>query len=51
MDYFGTNFPESRPEVGIVANSYTLHSLLNWMEIAKNGFEKKISKYIKLNFF
>ena len=51
MDYFGTNFPESRREIGIVANSYTLHSLLNWMEIAKNGFEKKINKYIKYVIF
>ena len=47
MDYFGTNFPESANKTGIVAQSYTLHSLINWMNQAINNYEKKNNQYIK----
>ena len=46
MDYFGTNYPEGHEEIPIVANSYTMHSLVNWMEKAIEGNENN-QKYIK----
>ena len=50
MDYFGTNYPDGHEEIPIMANSYTMHSLVNWMEKAIEGNEKN-EKYIKYVIF
>ena len=50
MDYFGTNYPEGHDEIPIMANSYTMHSLVNWMEEAIKGIENN-TKYIKYVIF
>ena len=47
LDYFETNFPEVASEIGIVSNSFTIHSLLNWMKIAINNYENNKNQYIK----
>ena len=46
MDYSDTNFPKSHPEITIMVLSYTMHSLINWMEKAKIG-NKQNNTYIK----
>lgn len=46
MDYFETNYPDNHPEIPIMSNSYTLHSIINWMEKAING-TKDNQSYIK----
>ena len=46
MDYSETNYPKAHPEITVVALSYTMHSLVNWMEKARVGEGKK-SSYIK----
>ena len=46
MDYADTNFPEGHDEISIVSMPYTMHSMVNWMEKAIEGFTKKKS-YIK----
>ena len=51
MDYFETNFPENVSEVGIVSNSFTIHSLLNWMKIAINNYENNNNQYLKYVIF
>ena len=33
--------------MSVVDNSYTMHSLLNWMENAINNYKKSNNKYIK----
>ena len=47
MDYSDTNYPVGHDNISIVANSYTIHSLINWMEIALDK-SKKNEKYTKL---
>lgn len=49
MDYFDTNYPEGNKDIPIVANTYTMHSLVNWMEKAIKGYNN--SKYIKFVIF
>ena len=51
MDYFGTNFPESQSEIGIVSHSKTFKSLLSWMEKAIDAFENNSNNYIKYVIF
>ena len=46
MDYFDTNFPKGYDDIPIMANSYIMHSLVNWMEKAIEGNETN-NKYIK----
>ena len=46
MDYAETNFPEGHDEIPIVSMSYTMHSIVNWMEKAIEGYTNKKS-YIK----
>lgn len=46
MDYLETNYPKDHPEISITAMSYTMHSLVNWMEKAIEG-NKDINSYIK----
>ena len=46
IDYSYINYPEGHDEICIVANSYTMHSILNWMELAKDGYENN-KQYIK----
>ena len=48
MDYSDTNYPEGHNEIPIIANSYTMHSLVNWMEkaIAGNETGKNYTKYV-----
>ena len=46
MDYADTNFPKGHDEIPIVSMSYTLHSIVNWMEKAIEGYKNKKS-YIK----
>ena len=38
MDYFGTNYPAGYDDISIMSNSYTLHSIVNWMEKAISGY-------------
>ena len=46
MDYSETNYPKAHPEIATMSMSYTMHSILNWMENAKNGSQEN-STYIK----
>ena len=46
MDYKDTNYPDNLTEIPIVAESYTMHSLVNWMKNAIKGNKDK-SSYIK----
>lgn len=46
MDYSETNYPKAHPEIVVMAMSYTMHSLVNWMEKAKSGEQSNLS-YIK----
>jgi len=47
LDYSYVNYPEGYDNISIVANSYTMHSIINWMEKSINGYEKNNSNYIK----
>ena len=47
MDYFDTNYPKGHYNISIAAESYTMHSLVNWMEKAKAAYEKKSDDYLK----
>ena len=47
MDYSETNYPEGHNNISIVGASYTMHSIVNWMEIALNK-SKNNEKYTKL---
>lgn len=51
MDYFGTNFPESQREIGIVASSFTFHSIIHWMEKAIYAYKNKKNHYLKYTIF
>ena len=46
MDYSETNYPKAHPEIATMSMSYTMHSIVNWMENAKKGDTDK-SSYIK----
>ena len=46
MDYSETNYPQAHPEIATMSMSYTMHSIVNWMENAKKGNEDN-SSYIK----
>ena len=46
MDYSGTNYPDNHSEIPIVSMSYTMHSIINWMEKAIEG-HKNNKTYIK----
>lgn len=46
MDYFETNYPKGHDEIAIMSNSYTLQSIINWMEKAISG-SKNNQSYIK----
>jgi hypothetical protein len=46
MDYSESNYPKDHPEITVMALSYTMHSIVNWMEKAKIGKDEG-SKYIK----
>lgn len=46
MDYSETNYPKAHPEIATMSMSYTMHSIVNWMENAKKG-DKENSSYIK----
>ena len=50
MDYFETNYPKGHDEIAIMSNSYTLHSIVNWMEEAINK-TKNNQSYIKYVIF
>lgn len=47
LDYSYVNYPEGYDNISIVANSYTMHSIINWMENAIRGFENNHLNYIK----
>jgi hypothetical protein len=47
LDYSYVNYPEGYDNISIVANSYTMHSIINWMEKSIEGFKNKNSNYIK----
>ena len=46
MDYTETNYPKAHPEIATMSMSYTMHSIVNWMENAKKGYQDN-SPYIK----
>lgn len=48
MDYSGTNFPAGHDNISIAANSYTMHSLINWMNkaIEKNPKNESYTKFV-----
>ena len=46
LDYNSTNYPEGYNNISIVANSFTMHSILNWMEKAIEGNKNK-QNYLK----
>ena len=46
LDYNDTNFPQGHDNISIVSNSYTMHSIVNWMEKAIEGYKNNTS-YIK----
>lgn len=46
MDYSAINYPEGHEEIPIMSMSYTMHSILNWMENAIKGYKSK-KTYIK----
>ena len=46
MDYSETNYPKAHPEIATMSMSYTMHSIVNWMENAKKGYQTN-STYIK----
>ena len=50
LDYTYTNYPEGYDNISIVANSYTFHSIVNWMENAIEG-SKKNKSYLKYVIF
>jgi hypothetical protein len=47
LDYSYVNYPEGYDNISIVANSYTMHSIINWMEKSIEGFKKNNSNYLK----
>ena len=46
LDYYYTTYPEGYYNISIVANTHTMRSIVNWMEKAIDGFEKK-ENYLK----
>ena len=47
LDYSYVNYPEGYDNISIVANSYTMHSIINWMKNSIDGYEKNNSNYLK----
>ena len=47
LDYSYVNYPEGYNNISIVANSYTMHSIINWMEKSIEGFKHNNSNYLK----
>ena len=48
MNYSDTNYPEGHNEISIIANSYAIYTLVNWMEnvIAGNETGKNYIIYV-----
>ena len=47
LDYYGTNFPKSAYEIGIVAISDTMFNIINWMDKAIYNYKNNIYQYTK----